>query len=98
MMDIHAIRLRGPWTYMPDSLQGGRARRVFHRPTGLEPHEAVILVIEKPDSTGLDSTDAVTLNQESLGSVGRAGAEFDITGLLQEQNELLIDIFDNFYH
>src|SRR5262249_51208295 len=69
----------------------GRARysRHFNRPTGLDPHEHVWCVID-----GVDPTGSATLNGQPLGEVpGYAlPAEFEITSLLQERNELTLDI------
>lgn len=66
-----------------------RHRRTFARPTRLEPHETVFLVVEAATAVG-----HVRLNGTPLGVVrgsGRPG-RFDITTLLRDRNELLIDV------
>jgi hypothetical protein len=88
-----AARARMPndWQEIAGADFRGIVRHVrrFHRPTGLEPHERVWLVSE-----GVDSHGQFTLNGQSLGrSSGYAiPAEFDITDLLQDANDLTIDI------
>ena len=66
-----------------------RYRRRFNRPTGLDPHERVWLVVE-----GVDAFGAASLNGSQLGEVrGYAlPASFDITGQLLPSNELAIDV------
>ncbi len=66
-----------------------RLRRVFHRPSGLEPHERLWLAWE-----GLNAGDRVCCNGKLLGNGDplTAAKSFDITPLLAEQNELLIDL------
>ena len=66
-----------------------RYRRRFNRPTGLDPHERVWLVVE-----GVDAFGAAALNGSKLGEVrGYAlPASFDVTGLLSPSNELAIDV------
>jgi len=69
----------------------GRAsfRRHFNRPTGLATHERVWVVLEQ---IGVDST--VGLNDQPLGSGGDDGsaAEFDITHLLADSNQLSLSV------
>jgi len=124
-MDIHTIRLRGPWELEPlaRSVRGGdclvyesvenlpapcrqhmpgdwgpslgadfrgrvRYRRRFGRPTALEPHETVWLVLAAVDPAG-----DVSLGGQRLGRAGPAEpAEFEITALLQERNELIVEV------
>lgn len=66
-----------------------RYRRRFNRPTGLDPHERVWLVVE-----GVDAFGRAALNGQALGDVlGYAlPASFDVTELLAPSNELLLDV------
>ena len=66
-----------------------RFRRWFNRPTGLEAHERVWIVVESVDATA-----SVTLNGHPLGEIplGATYCEFDITALLQPRNELLVEV------
>jgi glycosyl hydrolase family 2 len=66
-----------------------RYRRRFNRPSGLDPHERVWLIVE-----GVDAFGAATLNGRELGEVrGYAlPASFDVTDLLAQGNELLLDV------
>jgi beta-galactosidase/beta-glucuronidase len=66
-----------------------RYRRPFHGPTGLTPdlYLKVWLVLE-----GADARATVTLNGQPLGIVPGPDCqtEFDVTTMLQEQNELIV--------
>ncbi|HEV3024990.1 MAG TPA: hypothetical protein VGX76_21095 [Pirellulales bacterium] len=66
-----------------------RYRRRFNRPSGLEGHERVWLVVE-----GADACASATMNGRELGAVlGYAlGAEFHVTGLFEASNELALDV------
>ena len=66
-----------------------RYRRRFNRPSGLDPHERVWLIVE-----GVDACGAVALNDRELGRVrGYAlPASFDVTELIAPNNELLVDV------
>jgi hypothetical protein len=66
-----------------------RYRRRFNRPSGLDPHERVWLVIE-----GVDAFGSATLNGRALGEIrGYAlPASFDVTNLLGSGNELKVDV------
>lgn len=63
--------------------------RNFGCPTALEPHETVFLVLE-----GVDALGRVELNGEQLGEITLAAgtAKFEITELLQERNELVVEV------
>ncbi len=63
-------------------------RRRFGCPTCLDPHERVWLVIERPVLSGQGQ-----LNGEVLGQLrtGEDVSEFNITVLLRERNELVLD-------
>jgi hypothetical protein len=64
------------------------ARR-FHRPTNLEPHESVMLVLSEVRGTG-----AIRLNNQPVGEFTAYGdsIEFEITTLMNSFNELIIKI------
>jgi hypothetical protein len=63
-----------------------RYTRTFNRPTNLDPHEHVWLVIERPRSSG-----NVELNGEELGlAVHDYPWRYDITRLLGDFNKLTI--------
>lgn len=66
-----------------------RYRRRFNRPSGLDPHERVWLVV-----AGVDAFGAVALNGRELGPVrGYAlPASFDVTDLIAPNNELRLDV------
>ena len=66
-----------------------RYRRRFNRPSGLDPHERVWLVVE-----GADARASVTLNGRELGEVrGYAlHGEFDVTEWVEPRNELTLDV------
>lgn len=66
-----------------------RYRRRFNRPSGLDPHERVWLIVE-----GVDAFGAAALNGRALGEVrGYAlPARFDVTDLLGQANELLLEV------
>lgn len=69
----------------------GRVRftRRFGRPSGLEPHERVWLVIGGADASGM-----ATLNDRPLGRVPGycLSGHFDVTELLEDRNELAVDV------
>jgi hypothetical protein len=66
-----------------------RYRRTFRRPTNLEPHQRVWLVVEPPRSLG-----TIRLNGQTLGVVcfGAPAGRFDVTGTLADANALQIDV------
>jgi hypothetical protein len=73
----------------PDFLGVVRHSRNFNRPTNLEPHERVWLVVEPPRSCGV-----VWMNGTELGHV-RSGAppgRFDITPFLMDHNAVVIEV------
>jgi hypothetical protein len=53
----HSFRLRDPWQCEPAEGGGLRWSRVFHRPTGLEPDDQLVLVI-----SGLPLSATITVN------------------------------------
>lgn len=64
-------------------------RRKFHRPTNLEPHERVMLVMTEVRGSG-----TIRLNQHQLGDFAGTGdaVEFEITTLMNPFNEVVIEI------
>jgi hypothetical protein len=64
-------------------------KRKFHRPSNLESHERVMLVLTEVRGQG-----SIQLNQHQLGAFGGIGdrIEFEITSLMNSFNELTIDI------
>lgn len=64
-------------------------RRRFHRPTNLESHETVMIVLTEVRGEG-----AISLNGKVLGQVEGTGgaAEFDITASMIPFNQLVIDL------
>jgi hypothetical protein len=87
MFLAHSFRLRDPWTCEPTADCGTRWSRVFHKPTGLEPDDALWLVC-----SGLPAGAVVSLNGTRL-TPGDARAspapnQFDITALLAAANRI----------
>lgn len=66
-----------------------RFRRKFHRPTNLEPHESVFVVLTEVRGEG-----RVRLNDLSIGSFDSKGesAEFEISSSMKSFNELDVEI------
>ena len=64
-------------------------RRKFHRPTNLEPHERIMLVLTEVRGSG-----GVRLNDVPVGHfVGSGGlVEFEISTLMKPVNEVAVDI------
>ena len=64
-------------------------RRKFHRPTNLDPHERVMLVMTEVRGTG-----AIQLNQHQLGQFEGTGnaVEFEITTLMDSFNEVAVEL------
>src|SRR5687768_16675970 len=90
MFLAHAFRLRDPWQC--EQLEGGALRwsRVFHRPTGLEPDDQLVLVI-----SGLPPNAQVNVNGHTFASpepaAGRtpaAATQFDLTPILADANKI----------
>jgi hypothetical protein len=78
------------WQQLFGSVSGRAAfSRKFHRPTNLEPHERVFLVL-----TAVRGAGRVELNSVSLGEFTSEGecVEFDATDFLQAFNMLSIDL------
>jgi hypothetical protein len=98
-MQLHAIRLRGPWQCgdrritMPctwDALPAPSDRRLrllrrFHQPTGITADLAIWLVVE-----GCLPGSEFLLNGTALGSAGDKNFAVEVTGQLRGDNELTI--------
>jgi beta-galactosidase/beta-glucuronidase len=88
-----AARVQAPcdWAELLGHEFLGRVRytRRFNRPTNLDPHERVWLIIDGVDHHGL-----VTLNGTPLGQVAGCArpARFDVTELLQSHNTLEVEV------
>lgn len=76
-------------TLGPDFLGIVSYRRTFQRPTNLDSHEIVWLVVEPPRSCGM-----VRLNGQVLGHVRfeAPAGRYDITPLLADRNALEIEV------
>lgn len=65
MFLAHSIRLRDPWQCEPTAEGGTRWVRRFHRPTGLEPDDQLLLVL-----SGLPADAVVMVNGQSFVAQG----------------------------
>lgn len=85
------VDVPGVWEVpVPPGWQGSvRLRRRFHRPATLEQHERVFLVV-----AGAEPSGGLSVNGVHLGPLpqGTKEAEFEITALLAERNEILIEL------
>jgi hypothetical protein len=86
MSDLHRIRLREPWE--ETALENGRLRRSrrFGRPSRLDAHERVWLVVERLPESG-----SVRLNEREL-SETPGDVRCDVTELLLDNNRVEIDL------
>lgn len=84
---MHVMRLRNPWELSGSSV-GGRVVvvRRFGRPTNLEPHERVALVLE-----GLAVDSSISFNGRLLGQPSNGRLQADVTDELRARNELAVD-------
>jgi beta-galactosidase/beta-glucuronidase len=66
-----------------------RFRRFFNCPTGLEPHEAVWLIVE-----GIEARVEISLNGQPLGTADDTARpmSFDVTQQLAARNELWLEV------
>lgn len=87
-MNAHRIRLRRPWQ-REVAEQAVRWRRRFHRPTGLQSHQRVLLVVE-----GLAAEGRATLNGRELGPLASDASpcRFDVSQRLEANNELVLEL------
>jgi hypothetical protein len=85
------VRMPATWHEMVGSDFRGRVRcrRRFACPRGLEPYETVWLVVQ-----GLDAEGTVSLNSQRLGTIasGQHAQRYDVTRLLKERNELIVEV------
>ena len=90
MAEPHRMRLRPPWEHQRRENELLWRRR-FGRPTNLEQHEQVFLVL---DTAEVDAD--VALNGRHLGTVRSATptARFAITELLEPRNELVLTVVE----
>ena len=88
MAEPHRMRLRPPWEQQRRENELLWRRR-FGRPTNLEQHEQVFLVLE-----AVEVDAEVAVNGTRLGTVRPAGptARFAITELLEPRNELVLTV------
>lgn len=90
-MNQHAIHLGNAWE--PPAEHAGAWTRRFGRPSGVEPDDRVLLVCERPsEAAAARPRLAVSLNGMSLVPIdpGSARWEHEITPLLRERNELVL--------
>jgi hypothetical protein len=91
-LDQHAIYLGNAWE--PPADAAGSWTRRFGRPSGVEAGDRVLLVCERPgEATAALPRLAVSLNGRPLGTIDPASArwEHDITPLLRERNDLVVN-------
>jgi hypothetical protein len=82
------VQLPNAWSALggPSRPQRVRLTRTFHRPTGLSPAVAVRVIVDGRGARG-----ELTLNGKRLGALAEGRAAFDVTGVLTETNELVIE-------
>jgi len=84
------VRLPASWQGLFGDFRGRvRFRRRFHPPSNIEPSDRLFIVFGAVGGTGV-----VTLNGRDLGRLDVAAGKttFDVTGLLQVNNELAIEL------
>ena len=81
---VHSFRLRDPWQIACDA-EVVCWTRTFHRPTGLEPGDALWLVV-----SGLPTDSTVSLNGRLLESRVDQCGQFDVTGQIGATNRIAI--------
>jgi hypothetical protein len=81
----HRIRLRRPWECHAQETTV-RCRRGFGYPGRIDAHERVWLTIDPGAARA-----SVVLNEIPLGEI-RGSAEFEVTGLLQPRNVLVLEV------
>jgi hypothetical protein len=83
-------RLPASWQDLFSDFRGRiRFRRRFHPPSSIEPGDRLFVVFD-----GVGGTGPVALNGHSLGRIEATTgpARFEVTGLLQVNNELVVDL------
>jgi hypothetical protein len=84
------VRLPASWQDLFGDFRGRvRFRRRFHPPSKIEPGDRLFIVFAMIGGTG-----SVALNGGDLGKIRMAAdrASFEVTGLLQVNNELIVDL------
>lgn len=84
------VRLPASWQELFGSFDGRiRFRRRFHPPSNIDAADRLAIVFD-----GVSGAGPVSLNGRLLGSIesGAGTARFDVTGLLQTNNELQVDL------
>jgi len=87
---VERVKLPATWEELFGTYRGKvRFRRRFHQPTNLDPHEHVFLVFD-----GVGGAGTVTVNETLLGKFeeGVPPPRFDITHLLQVNNEVVVEL------
>jgi hypothetical protein len=104
MFLAHSIRLRDPWQRAATEGGGTRWSRRFHRPTGMEPDDQLLLVL-----SGLPAAACVRVNGHGFDAERSAvpvvpassiqqpaspavAAQFDLTAVLRDANEIEIEV------
>lgn len=88
--DPGTVKFPAAWQdFLGDFRGHTRFLRPFNRPTNLEVHERVHLVLD-----GVGGHAAIRLNQQAVGEITacEGTGRFDITALLQLHNQLEIDV------
>jgi hypothetical protein len=86
MFLAHSFRLRDPWQCEPAADGGLHWSRVFHRPTGLEPDDQLVLVL-----TGAPPATQVTVNGQAFSpasSLKSQVSQYDLTAILADDNRI----------
>lgn len=86
MFLAHSFRLRDPWQCERQT-EVVRWTRVFHRPTGLEPDDALWLVV-----AGLPPGSSVELNATPLSPHADRPGQFEVTRFVTETNQIALVI------
>ena len=82
MFLAHSFRLRDPWKCEATETGATRWSRLFHRPTGLEPDDELLLVI-----SGLPPEAEVTINGRSLAQEMNSSGPLPLEGRAGEGGE-----------
>lgn len=90
-MNHHAIHLGNAWE--PPANPAGAWERKFGRPSGVEPGDRVLLLCERSgEATAARPVITLAINRSALPPIDPAAVrwEHDITPLLRERNELVL--------
>ncbi len=89
--EIRTVTMPQSWRTLFGSVAGtARFRRAFHRPTNLDPHETVWIVLTEVGGTG-----RVWLNDQPCGTFDALSASpprFEITHHLKPRNHLIVEV------